>query len=120
MARASKPLVRLREQAQLGSIPTRLRHNQSHQSAIHRLIRSRLFFIINFRTNVRTAAVHTDFGQGSHRKSGPQIMINFQTSPEQYKHWKLACDGDVARLTIDVQEDETLADGYTLTLNSYE
>jgi benzoyl-CoA-dihydrodiol lyase len=47
-------------------------------------------------------------------------MINFQTSPEQYKHWKLSIDGSVARLSMDVQEDETLADGYKLKLNSYD
>jgi len=47
-------------------------------------------------------------------------MINFQTSPEKYKHWKLAIDGDVARLAMDVQEDETLVDGYKLKLNSYD
>src|SRR3989442_13366250 len=47
-------------------------------------------------------------------------MINFQTSPDQYKHWKLSFDGPVARLSMDVQEDETLADGYKLKLNSYD
>ncbi len=47
-------------------------------------------------------------------------MINFETSPEQYKHWKLAIDGAVATLTMDVQEDETLAEGYKLKLNSYD
>jgi benzoyl-CoA-dihydrodiol lyase len=47
-------------------------------------------------------------------------MINFQTSPEQYKHWKLAIEGEVARLSMDVQEDETLAEGYKLKLNSYD
>src|SRR5437870_3182279 len=47
-------------------------------------------------------------------------MINFQTSTDQYKHWKLAIDGAVARLSMDVQEDETLADGYKLKLNSYD
>ncbi len=47
-------------------------------------------------------------------------MINFQTSPEQYKHWKLSIDGEVARLSMDVQEDETLAEGYKLKLNSYD
>ena len=47
-------------------------------------------------------------------------MINFQTSPEQYKHWKLSFDGQVARLSMDVQEDETLAEGYKLKLNSYD
>lgn len=47
-------------------------------------------------------------------------MINFQTSPDQYRHWKLSFDGPIARLSMDVQEDETLADGYKLKLNSYD
>src|SRR6266850_398537 len=47
-------------------------------------------------------------------------MINFQTSPEQYKHWKLSMDGPEATLSMDVQEDQTLADGYKLKLNSYD
>lgn len=47
-------------------------------------------------------------------------MINFQTSPDQYKHWKLDAAGETATLTMDVQEDETLAEGYKLKLNSYD
>ncbi len=47
-------------------------------------------------------------------------MINFETTPDSYKHWKLEIDGAVARLSMDVQEDETLADGYKLKLNSYD
>src|SRR5216684_628253 len=47
-------------------------------------------------------------------------MINFQTSPDQYKHWKLSIEGSVAKLSMDVQEDVTLADGYKLKLNSYD
>jgi benzoyl-CoA-dihydrodiol lyase len=47
-------------------------------------------------------------------------MVNFQTSPEQYKHWKLNVAGSVATLTMDVQEDVTLAEGYKLKLNSYD
>ena len=48
----------------------------------------------------------------------PEIL--FQTSPEQYKHWKLQISGQVATLSMDVQEDETLADGYKLKLNWYD
>ena len=48
------------------------------------------------------------------------MMIDFQTSPERYKHWKLSIDGHSARLTMDVQEDQTLNDGYKLKLNSYD
>lgn len=47
-------------------------------------------------------------------------MINFQTSPEQYKHWRLEIDGATATLSMDVQEDQTLAEGYKLKLNSYD
>ena len=50
----------------------------------------------------------------------PVSVILFQTSPEQYKHWKLEVSGAVATLSMDVQEDETLADGYKLKLNSYD
>src|SRR5215217_3182291 len=46
--------------------------------------------------------------------------ISFQTSPDQYRHWKLSLDGPVATLSMDVQEDETLAEGYKLKLNSYD
>ena len=47
-------------------------------------------------------------------------MINFQTAPEQYRHWKLAIAGAVAHLSMDVQEDATLVEGYKLKLNSYD
>ena len=47
-------------------------------------------------------------------------MINFQTSPEQYQHWKLSIDDRVATLSMDVQEDVTIAEGYKLKLNSYD
>jgi benzoyl-CoA-dihydrodiol lyase len=47
-------------------------------------------------------------------------MINFETSPEAYRHWKLKIDGSVATLSMDVQEDATLFEGYKLKLNSYD
>lgn len=47
-------------------------------------------------------------------------MINFETSPERYRHWKLEIEGAVATLSMDVAEDETLGDGYKLKLNSYD
>ena len=50
--------------------------------------------------------------------SNPEIL--FQTAPEQYKHWRLQIAGTVATLSMDVQEDETLAEGYKLKLNSYD
>ena len=47
-------------------------------------------------------------------------MVNFETSPEAYRHWKLKLDGPVATLSMDVQEDATLNEGYKLKLNSYD
>jgi benzoyl-CoA-dihydrodiol lyase len=47
-------------------------------------------------------------------------MISFETSPDQYRHWKLHTDGDIAFLTMDVQEDAPLVAQYKLKLNSYD
>ena len=46
--------------------------------------------------------------------------VSFATSPEEYKHWKLTFDGNVARLAMDVTENATLNPGYDLKLNSYD
>ena len=46
--------------------------------------------------------------------------IDFQTEPARYRHWKLSVDGDVATLTMDVDEKGALFDGYELKLNSYD
>jgi benzoyl-CoA-dihydrodiol lyase len=40
--------------------------------------------------------------------------IDFQTRPEAYRHWKLEADGDVATLTMDVDENGGLFEGYQL------
>ena len=47
-------------------------------------------------------------------------MIDFQTSPDNYSHWKLDFCGSVATLSMDVDPDVTLAEGYKLKLNSYD
>jgi benzoyl-CoA-dihydrodiol lyase len=47
-------------------------------------------------------------------------MVNFETSPEAYRHWKLDIEASVATLSMDVQEDVTLNEGYKLKLNSYD
>ena len=49
----------------------------------------------------------------------PTLDLPFETSPEQYRHWKLAFDGDIATLSMDVAEDGGLGD-YTLKQNSYD
>ncbi|MBI2160507.1 MAG: 2,3-epoxybenzoyl-CoA dihydrolase [Candidatus Rokubacteria bacterium] len=46
--------------------------------------------------------------------------VDFRTEPATYKHWKLAFDGPVATLAMDVREDGGLRPGYELKLNSYD
>ncbi|MCB9635396.1 MAG: benzoyl-CoA-dihydrodiol lyase [Sandaracinus sp.] len=48
------------------------------------------------------------------------MTISFDTHPDRYKHWKLSFDGDIATLTMAVQRDGGLKDGYELKLNSYD
>ncbi|HEV8712939.1 MAG TPA: 2,3-epoxybenzoyl-CoA dihydrolase [Candidatus Binatia bacterium] len=48
------------------------------------------------------------------------MVVDYQTRPEQYNHWRLAIDGPVATLIMDVQEDRGLRPGYKLKLNSYD
>ena len=47
-------------------------------------------------------------------------MIDFQTDPSRYRHWKLSFDGPVATLTMDVDPGAPLLGGYELKLNSYD
>ncbi len=46
--------------------------------------------------------------------------IDFQTDPQHYRHWRVAYDGDVATLYMDVSEKGGLFEGYDLKLNSYD
>ncbi len=46
--------------------------------------------------------------------------IDFQTDPTRYRHWSVSYDGAVAWLTMDVDEDGGLFEGYQLKLNSYD
>ena len=52
--------------------------------------------------------------------AGGAKYIDFQTDPARYRHWKLAVDGEVATLTMDVDENGGLFEGYQLKLNSYD
>ncbi|MEI7763756.1 MAG: 2,3-epoxybenzoyl-CoA dihydrolase [Comamonadaceae bacterium] len=46
--------------------------------------------------------------------------VEYQTSPSQYRHWKLEFDGPVATLKADFDENAGLRPGYKLKLNSYD
>jgi benzoyl-CoA-dihydrodiol lyase len=49
-----------------------------------------------------------------------QPRVEFRTVPERYRHWRLATDGPVATLTMDVDEQGGIVPGYELKLNSYD
>jgi benzoyl-CoA-dihydrodiol lyase len=52
--------------------------------------------------------------------AGGASYIDFQTEPSRYRHWKLDVDGEIATLTMDVDENGGLYEGYQLKLNSYD
>jgi benzoyl-CoA-dihydrodiol lyase len=55
-----------------------------------------------------------------HQLSNGAARIDFQTEPARYRHWKLAVDGEIATLSLDVDENAGLFEGYQLKLNSYD
>ncbi len=59
-----------------------------------------------------TLAVATD--------SSASPIVDYRTEPSRYAHWRLAFEGPLARLTLDVREDGGLRPGYKLKLNSYD
>ena len=56
----------------------------------------------------------------SEETAAGELRIDFQTSPDKYRHWNLTFHGRVARLALDVDENATLVPGYELKLNSYD
>ncbi len=68
------------------------------------------------------AAVHSP---GQPAATGSELApaidpVRFETDPGRYRHWKLAFDGAIATLALDVDEDGGLRPGYKLKLNSYD
>jgi benzoyl-CoA-dihydrodiol lyase len=49
-----------------------------------------------------------------------QPRVEFRTAPDRYRHWRLALEGPVATLTMDVDEQGGIVPGYELKLNSYD
>jgi benzoyl-CoA-dihydrodiol lyase len=47
-------------------------------------------------------------------------MIDFQTDPSRYRHWRIEQDGEVAYLIMDVDPAGGLSSDYELKLNSYD
>ncbi|GGD44851.1 2,3-epoxybenzoyl-CoA dihydrolase [Sinisalibacter lacisalsi] len=47
-------------------------------------------------------------------------LIDFQTDPSKYRHWRVEYDGPIATVYMDVDENAGLFEGYQLKLNSYD
>ncbi|MDQ1661270.1 MAG: benzoyl-CoA-dihydrodiol lyase [Blastococcus sp.] len=62
----------------------------------------------------------TDTSDASEHPQPATVEVSFDTSPDAYKHWTLAVDGEVATLTLDVAEDGGIVPGYELKMNSYD
>jgi benzoyl-CoA-dihydrodiol lyase len=52
--------------------------------------------------------------------TGSRLIIDFQTDPSRYRHWRIERDGAVAYLIMDVDQAGGLSEGYELKLNSYD
>ncbi|WP_423199716.1 MULTISPECIES: 2,3-epoxybenzoyl-CoA dihydrolase [unclassified Cupriavidus] len=46
--------------------------------------------------------------------------VDYQTDPSQYRHFQMAFDGEIATLTLNINEEAGLRPGYKLKLNSYD
>jgi len=61
---------------------------------------------------------------GAHADDSTLPPVRFETHPDRYRHWRLELPpeygGAVARLVMDVKENEGLRPGYPLKLNSYD
>jgi benzoyl-CoA-dihydrodiol lyase len=49
-----------------------------------------------------------------------EAPVDYRTDPSRYRHWKLDVAGDVATVTMDVDEAGGLRPGYRLKVNSYD
>jgi benzoyl-CoA-dihydrodiol lyase len=53
-------------------------------------------------------------------ESKSSAPVTYDTHPDRYAHWRLAFDGPVATLAMDVNEERGVQPGYKLKLNSYD
>ncbi|HEX7792510.1 MAG TPA: 2,3-epoxybenzoyl-CoA dihydrolase [Afipia sp.] len=58
--------------------------------------------------------------QADRKLANSATFIDFQTEPSKYRHWKIDVADDIATLTMDVDENGGLFEGYLLKLNSYD
>ena len=48
------------------------------------------------------------------------VRVDFDRTPANYRHWTLTVDGQIATLTLTVDVDGGLVEGYELKMNSYD
>ena len=59
-------------------------------------------------------------GGPGHQPRRPCRSSTSTPTPDRYRHWRLDVDGEVATLTLAVDEDGGLVPGYELKMNSYD
>ena len=64
----------------------------------------------------------TDQQEAAEADAAPATVpvVEFDTHPDHYRHWKLDVGGEVATLTLEVDEEGGLVEGYELKANSYD
>ncbi|HKO66438.1 MAG TPA: 2,3-epoxybenzoyl-CoA dihydrolase [Burkholderiaceae bacterium] len=67
-----------------------------------------------------SSAATEEFAKHSDIAPEKETPVDYQTHPDRYAHLRLDCDGAIARITLDVQEDRVIRPGYKLKLNSYD
>ncbi len=65
-----------------------------------------------------TAGAAADPGAAEPTTAPP--VVDFDTDPDSYRHWNLQVDGEVATMTLRVDESGGLVPGYDLKMNSYD
>jgi benzoyl-CoA-dihydrodiol lyase len=57
---------------------------------------------------------------GANASMAYENLITYDKDPETYRHWSLDVDGEIATLTLTVDEEGGIRPGYQLKLNSYD
>ncbi len=71
--------------------------------------------------NAVTASVDAVSQAGASSASAADTdQVDFGTEPSRYRHWQLSVAGEIATLTLDIDEDAGIRPGYKLKLNSYD
>lgn len=58
--------------------------------------------------------------EGGHAANNSIPTVDFVTSPQQYRHWRISIDAPIATATLVVDENAGLVPGYELKMNSYD